>query len=59
MVAKAGGYYRADFKVARGVMQVDPLSPTSFNVVVDAVVQHWVTMMAERAEERGQARKRG
>ena len=56
MVARAGGYYRAAFKGARGVTQGDPLSPTIFNVVVDAVVRHWVTVMVEGAEERG---KRG
>ena len=38
MVARAGGYYRAAFTGDRGVMQGDPLSPTIFNVVVDAVV---------------------
>ena len=54
MVARAGGYYRAAFKGARVVMQGDPLSPTIFNVVVDAVVMHWVTVMVEDAEERGE-----
>ena len=34
--------------------QGDPLSPTIFNVVVDAVVRHWVTVMVEGAEERGE-----
>ena len=38
MVAQAGGYYGTGFKGARGVTQGDPLSPTIFNVVVDAVV---------------------
>ena len=33
--------------------QGDPLSPTIFNVVVDAVVSHWVTVMVEGSEERG------
>ena len=33
--------------------QVDPLSPTIFNVVVDAVVRHWVSGVVEGAEERG------
>ena len=41
MVARAGGYYGEAFKGARGVTQGDPLSPTIFNVVVDAVVRHW------------------
>ena len=51
-VSKAGGYYGALFKGARGVKHGDLLSPTIFNVVVDAVVQHWVTIMVEIAEER-------
>ena len=38
MVARAGGYYSKDFKGERGVTQGDLLSPTIFNVVVDAVV---------------------
>ena len=50
MVAKAGGYYGVEFKGARGVTQGDSLYPTIFNVVVDAVVRHWVTVMPESAE---------
>ena len=52
MVAQAGGYYGDAFKGARGVTQGNPLSPTIFNVVVDAVFHHWVTMALE-AEKRG------
>ena len=33
--------------------QGDPLSPTIFNVVVDAVVRHWVTLVVKEAETRG------
>ena len=51
MVAKAGGYYRAALKGAMGVTQVYPLSPTIFNVVVDALVRHWFTVMVESVEE--------
>ena len=40
MVAKAGVYYGVLFKGARGGTQVDPLSPTIFNMVVYMVVQH-------------------
>ena len=40
MVARAGGYYGTAFKGERGVTQGGPLSPTIFNVVVDAVVRH-------------------
>ena len=34
-VARAGGYYGAEFKSFRGVTQGDPLSPTNFNMVVE------------------------
>ena len=56
MVARAGGYYGTGFKGARGVTQGDPLSPTIFNVVVDALVCHWVTLEVEDTEKR---RERG
>ena len=42
MVARVGGYYGKSFKVFRGVTQGDFLYPTIINVVVDAVVWHWV-----------------
>ena len=47
MVARAGGYFGTGFKGEMGVTQGDPLSPTIFNVVVDAVVRHWVTLVVE------------
>ena len=50
MVERAGRYYRTAFKEVRGVTQGDPLSPTIFNVVVDAVVRHWVTGVIADAE---------
>ena len=40
MVARMGGYYGAQFQGFWGVTQGDPLSPTIFNVVVEAVVRH-------------------
>ena len=49
MVARAGGYYRAVFKGYQRVMQVDLLSPTIYNVVLDMLVRHWVTVMVEGA----------
>ena len=42
MAVRLGGYYGASFKGERGVTQGNPLSPTIFNVVVDAVVRHWL-----------------
>ena len=57
MVARAGGYYGTAFKGGRGVTQGDPLSPTIFNVVVDAVVCHWVTGIIVDAEEQGKLGK--
>ena len=53
MAARAGGYYGAAFKGARGVTQGDPLSPTIFNVVVDAVVWHWLEGLKTAKEEKG------
>ena len=54
MVARAGGYYGEAFKGARGVTQVDPLSRTIFNVVVDAVVRHWIDGLVSDTEEKGE-----
>ena len=59
MVERAGGYYRETFKGARGVTQGDPLSPTILNVVVDAVVSHWVTLATAEAEKRGERGNEG
>ena len=54
MVTRAAGYYGTTFGGERGVKQGDPLSPTIFNVVVDAVVRHWVNGIVEEAETRGE-----
>ena len=37
----------------------DPLSPTIFNVVVDAVVRHWVQVVLEESEARGELGQEG
>ena len=37
----------------------DPLSPTIFNVVVDAVVRHWVQGVVEESEARGELGQEG
>ena len=54
MVARAERYYGKGFKGERGVTQGDPLSPTIFNVVVDAVVRHWLLLATKEAERRGE-----
>ena len=51
MVERAGAYYWAAFKGSHGLTQGYPLSPTIFNVVVNAVARHWVTVMVEGEEE--------
>ena len=38
MVDRAGRYFGLLFKGYSGVTQYDPLSPTLFNVVMDAVI---------------------
>ena len=40
MVARAGGDCGTEFQGVREVTQGDPLPPTIFNVVVDAVVRN-------------------
>ena len=59
MVARAGGYYGTAFKGARGVTHGDPLSPTIFNVVVDAVVRDRLLAMVEGVEERDERGQEG
>ena len=39
--------------------QGNPLSPTIFNVVVDAVVRHWVTGVIAESEARGELGQEG
>ena len=50
MVSQSKGYYDNHFKGFCGVTHGDPLSPTIFNMVVDALLRHWVTVVAELEE---------
>ena len=59
MAARAGGHYGKAFKGARGVTQGDPLSPTIFNVLVDAVVRHWIEGLITDTEEKGDTGREG
>ena len=45
MVAKTGKYFRHPFRWYQCVTQGDPLYPTIFNMVVDAVIRHWLTVV--------------
>ena len=47
MVARAGGYFGYPFNGQRVMDQGDPLYPTIFNVVVDAVLRNWILMVTE------------
>ena len=59
MVARGGGYCGTAFLGVRGVTHRDPLSPTIFNVVVDAMVNNWGTVVIAGAEEWGERGKEG
>ena len=59
MVVRAGGYYGTAFQGERGVTQGDLISPTIFNVLVDMVARHWVTVMLEGVEDQGERRQEG
>ena len=50
MVARYGGYFGLLFKGYHRVTQGDPLSLTLFNVVVESVMCHWVTVVAPTKE---------
>ena len=43
----------------RGFTQGDPLSPTIFNVVVDAFVRYWVNGLVDEAEGKGETGREG
>ena len=47
MVAHMGGYYGELLRGERGVTQGVPLLPTIFNMLVDAVVRHWESLVVE------------
>ncbi len=41
IVPKQSGFYGKPFKATRGVRQGDIMSPTIFNIIVDAVIREW------------------
>ena len=50
MVARYGRYFGILFKEYHGITQGDPLPPTLFNMVVDAVTHHFVKVVAPNAD---------
>ena len=46
VVGQVGLYCGTSFKGRRRVTQVDPLSPTIFNIVVEEVILHWFILVA-------------
>ena len=54
-----GRIFGTGFKGERGVTQGDPLSPTILNLVVNAVVRHWVTLEVVEAEMWGEQGREG
>lgn len=41
MVPRQSGFYGQPFRAERGVRVGDTVSPTIFNIVIDAVLRHW------------------
>ena len=52
-----GSLIRAGFKGFWGVTQGVPLSPTIFNVVMDAVLQHWASLVEDNEEGQDRCRR--
>ena len=50
IVAMAGHYCGALLKLYRWVTQGNTISPTIFNMVVDAVIHHWDTVEGGRTQ---------
>ena len=47
MAAQVGGYFGVPFKDQSSVTQRSPLSPTIINTVVNVILRHWVSLVAE------------
>ncbi|KAL9183027.1 hypothetical protein ACHAXT_004814 [Thalassiosira profunda] len=45
LVCRASGVYGKPFRAGRGVTQGGPLSPKLFNILVDAIVREWLTLL--------------
>ena len=45
MLSRSGHYYGAPFTGSMGFTQGNLIPPTIFNMVVDAFIHHWVTVV--------------
>ncbi|KAL9178451.1 hypothetical protein ACHAXT_003781 [Thalassiosira profunda] len=45
LVCRASGVYGKPFRAGRGVTQGGPLSPKLFNILMDAIVREWLTLL--------------
>jgi exonuclease III len=50
LVVRQAGYHGKPFSASRGVTQGDPASSTIFNIVIDAVVRYWLSLVLEGTE---------
>ena len=53
MVDRTGRHFGVTFQGQIGVNQGEPLSPKIFNLVMDAVLRHWVSVVVEAEGEEG------
>ena len=51
VAARQEQYHGEAFKPTRGVTQGDIVSPTIFNIVVDAIVRYWFSIISEDRED--------
>jgi hypothetical protein len=51
VVAKQGGNFGVALPAMRGVAQGDTVSPTIFNIVVDAIIRHWLNLILDDGSE--------
>ena len=56
LVCKAAGCFRLPFRAGRGVTQGGPVSPTIFNLMVDAIIREWEWLLIIRRIPLGEIR---
>ena len=47
MAVRSSEYYRDPFQGIRGITQGGGLSPRIFNIMVDIIVGHWISLVAD------------